>query len=180
MQKDDLNQILDRNIAWIENCDNKASIMLGALGVAVSMILAFDYATIILDVLKDKWSNATCSNIIFLILIALSLGALLYGGYKLIITLAPKTDYKKLGIDTSFQNNSVIFFSSIAKHSTYTKFLDTLKETDDNVYLNNISSQIYTCAKICDMKFKSYKQGLYFSVAGLLSFISLIALEYLL
>lgn len=180
LQKDDLNQILDRNIAWIENCDNKASMMLGAMGVAVSMIFALDYATIILNVLKEKCGNASFSNIIFLIFIALSLCALLYGGYKLIKTLAPKIDYENLGTDENISEKSVIFFSSIAKHSTYTKFLDKLNKTDDNDYLNDISSQIYLCAKICDIKFKNYKQGLYFSVGGLLSFITLIALGYFL
>ena len=37
LNKEDLNQILDRNVAWIENCDSKASIMLGMLGVTESM-----------------------------------------------------------------------------------------------------------------------------------------------
>lgn len=178
MKKDDLNQILDRNITWIENCDNKASIMLGALGVAVSVMFALDYVTIILNVIQDKWSNASFGNIAFLILVALSLCAFVYGAYKLIKTLTPKMDIEKLGSDEKMCSNSIIFFSTIATHPNYTKFLDRLKATNDDNYLNDISSQIYICAKICDLKFKDYKKGLYFSLGGLLGFIILITLGY--
>lgn len=178
MHKDDLNQILDRNIAWIENCDSKASIMLGALGVAVSVIFALDYATIILNVIQEKCSNISCFNIVFLILVALSLCALFYGGYKLIETLTPKIDMVNLGAGENMSSNSIIFFSSIATHSSYTKYLDKLKEVSEPDYINDISSQVYICAKICDLKFRNYKSGLYFSVGGLLSFITLITLGY--
>lgn len=178
LEKDDLNQILDRNVAWIENCDNKASIMLGALGVAVSVFFALDYATIILNVIQGKWSNASFGNVIFLILVTLSLCAFMYGGYKLIKTLTPKIDMENLGSDEKVCTNSNIFFSTIAAHSNYTKFLERLIETNGNDYLNDISSQIYICAKICDLKFKDYKKGLYFSLGGLLTFISLITFGY--
>lgn len=178
LEKDDLNQILDRNVAWIENCDSKASIMLGILGVVLSIIFALDYASIILNVLQKKCSNASFGNITFLILVTLSLCAFLYGGYKLIKTLTPKIDMKNLGADAKMCSNSSIFFSTIAMHSNYTKFLDRLKETDEDNYLNDISSQIYICAKICDLKFKDYNKGLHFSVGGLLSFIILISLGY--
>ncbi|SHM92612.1 hypothetical protein SAMN02746066_03926 [Anaerosporobacter mobilis DSM 15930] len=178
LDKDDLNQILDRNIAWIENCDNKASIMLGAFGVALSVIFALDYATIILNVIQEKWSNPSFGNIAFLILVTLSLCAFLYGGYKLIKTLTPKIDMRNLGADEKMCSNSIIYFSTIAIHSNYTKFLDRLKETNDDNYLNDISSQIYICAKICDLKFKDYKKGLHFSISGLLAFMLLITCGY--
>lgn len=178
LNKDELNQILDRNVAWIENCDNKASIMLGALGVAVSMIFALDYATVVLNVLQDKWSNVSLGNIVFLILVTSSLCVFLYGGYKLIKTLTPKIDMENLGSDKKMCSNSNIFFSTIATHSNYTNFLDRLNETNADDYLNDISSQIYICAKICDLKFKDYKKGLYFSLGGLLTFISLITFGY--
>lgn len=178
LDKDDLNRILDRNIAWIENCDSKASIMLGAFGVALSVIFALDYATIILNVIQEKWSNLSFGNIAFLILVIFSLCEFLYGGYKLIKTLTPKIDMRILGADEKMCSNSIIFFSTIAKHSNYTKFLDSLKENDDDNYLNDISSQIYICAKICDLKFKDYKKGLYFSISGLLVFMLLITCGY--
>ena len=52
LNKDDLNQILDRNIAWIENCDSKASIMLGTLGVTSSIVFAVDYSKFIISSIK--------------------------------------------------------------------------------------------------------------------------------
>ena len=178
LEKDDLNQILDRNVAWIENCDSKASIMLGALGVAVSVMFAVDYATIILNVIQEKWLNISFGNAVFLLLAILSLMTLLYGGYKLIKTLTPKVDMENLGADEKICSNSIIHFSAISIHPNYTKFLDVLKESNDADYLNDISSQIYICAKICDLKFKNYKSGLYFSIGGLLSFIIIITIGY--
>ena len=50
LNKEDLNQILDRNVAWIENCDSKASIMLGMLGVTISIVFAFDYAAAVKEI----------------------------------------------------------------------------------------------------------------------------------
>lgn len=178
MQKDDLNQILDRNIAWIENCDNKASIMLGALGVAVSMIFALDYATVILNVIKDKCANLSFGSVFYMIIVFLSFAAFMYGAYSLVKALTPKIDMTVLGADEKMCKNSIIFFSSIAAHSNYSKFLEKLGDTNDNEYLNDISSQVYLCAKICDLKFKNYKKGLYCSMGGLLIFIVLITLGY--
>lgn len=176
--KDDLNQILDRNIAWIENCDSKASIILGTLGIAVSILFAFDYAKIITDVVDEKFSNICLYNIVFLILLAGSLCAFSYGGYKLVKTLTPKIDSKNLGTDEKICVNSIIFFSNIASHSNYTAFLDRLNETTEDDYLNDLLSQIYICSKICNMKFQNYRRGLYFSLCGLSGFILIITLGY--
>lgn len=51
------NQILDRNIAWIENCDTKASIILGGIGVIFGILLASDYVKKIIEVLKNMTDN---------------------------------------------------------------------------------------------------------------------------
>lgn len=40
---DELKEILDRNTAWIENCDSKTSIILGSFGVIAGIFLATDY-----------------------------------------------------------------------------------------------------------------------------------------
>lgn len=127
LNKDDLNQILDRNIAWIENCDSKASIMLGTLGVTISIVFAFDYAKVIIEMIKDKCLNASFGNIVFLILLFAAVCSIMYGGYKLIKSLIPQIDMKKLGNDEMLCNYSNIFFSSIATHNNYTQFLNALK-----------------------------------------------------
>ena len=178
LNKEDLNQILDRNVAWIENCDSKASIMLGMLGVTISIVFAFDYAKVIISTIKEKCLNTSFWNIVFLILLLLTVCSILYGGYKLIKSLVPQIDMKKLGNDEMLCHNWIIFFSSIATYNNYTKFLNSLKKTSDEDYLNDISSQIFLCAKICDLKFRNYKSGLYFSIGGLLGFAILMTLGY--
>ena len=177
MNKDDLNQILDRNIAWIENCDNKSSIALGYLGIAVGLIFALDYATIFLNVIQEKFSNMNLCNFIFLCSILISVVVFAYGGYKLILSLTPKIDAKVYNED-DICNDSLIFFSSISRNRNYKSYCEKLDKIDDDDYLNDIKSQIYICSKICDTKFKSYKLGLILSLIGLLSFLILISYGY--
>lgn len=43
--QEELTSILDRNTAWIENCDSKTSIILSGFGVIVGILLATDYAS---------------------------------------------------------------------------------------------------------------------------------------
>ena len=50
--KDDLNQVLDRSIAWIENCDTKTSIILGGIGVVFGIVLASDYVNRIIEIFQ--------------------------------------------------------------------------------------------------------------------------------
>lgn len=180
LNKEDLNQILDRNIAWIENCDSKASIMLGMMGVTISIVVAFDYAKVIINTIKEKCLSVSFWKVVFLILLLLTVCSILYGGYKLIRSLVPQLDMKKFGDNEMLCNNSIIFFSSIAAHDNYAKFLNSLKKTNDEDYLNDISSQIFLCAKICDLKFRNYKRGLYFSMGGLSGFAFLMIIGYFL
>ena len=42
---EELKEILDRNTAWIENCDSKTSIILGSFGVIAGIFLATDYVS---------------------------------------------------------------------------------------------------------------------------------------
>ena len=42
---EELKEILDRNTAWIENCDSKTSIILGSFGVIAGILLATDYVS---------------------------------------------------------------------------------------------------------------------------------------
>ncbi|QSX04785.1 hypothetical protein JYG23_08700 [Sedimentibacter sp. zth1] len=116
----------------------------------------------------------------FLLLIAISVGASLYGGYNLVRTLIPKTNMKELDNSQKICSESIICFSSIATNSSYDKYLEKINNTSEDDYINDILSQIYICAKICDLKFKTYKRGLYFSLGGLVTFVLLITIDYFL
>jgi hypothetical protein len=180
LHKDDLNQILDRNIAWIENCDNKASIALGTIGVIVGLVFAFDYSSVFIQLIKGKIGTGNCGNYLFLFALAAALCAFIYGGYNLIKTLIPKTNAAKYQATDGFCLGSLIFFSSIASHEKYKDFAEKLKQLSEADYLNDISSQIYICAKICDEKFKSYKRGVCFSASGLVAICLLMFIAYIL
>ena len=52
---DKLLSILERNTTWIENCDNKASIALGIIGVIFSVFLTTDYMGICYNITKETF-----------------------------------------------------------------------------------------------------------------------------
>lgn len=175
-----MNQILDRNVAWIENCDNKASVILGTLGVALGLLFSQDFVYDIIKEIVKKSNNGTFWAILILIAMAASFCAMLWGVWCLIKTLTPKLDYRELEQDAIISKKSVIFFSNIASHSNFTSFYEELGEINEEDYLKDLSSQIYICAKICDQKFKNYKEGLYYSALGFVFFILIPLLNYFL
>lgn len=54
---EELKEILDRNTAWIENCDSKTSIILGSFGVIAGIFLATDYVSKFKGILCHMTSN---------------------------------------------------------------------------------------------------------------------------
>lgn len=170
IKKDDLNQILDRTIGWIENCDTKASIVLGGLGIAISILFTFDYTEKILEILNRIFEAISFCNVLYLSFFFASLGILIYGGYCLFCVLIARTntkDFSARGITT----DSAIFFGSIASNATYQMYKDKLEAINDVNFEDDISSQIYICSLICQEKFKNYKKGLICSVGGFAMFI---------
>ena len=51
--------ILERNTTWIENCDNKASIVLGIVGVIFSVFLTTDYMGICYNIIRETFDAKT-------------------------------------------------------------------------------------------------------------------------
>ena len=87
--------------------------MLGMLGVTISIVFAFDYAKVIISTIKEKCLNTSFWNIVFLILLLLTVCSILYGGYKLIKSLVPQIDMKKLGNDEMlYINQEVLQYGS--------------------------------------------------------------------
>jgi len=165
LNKEDLTQTLDRTISWIENCDNKASIILGIVGVVLSILLSMEYVELIGALIVDISVCATFGNILLLTLIIIAFIVCFAGIVFLIKSLTAKIkieEFSKRGIFA----DSRIFFSTIAKNNTFADFDEKLSETDGDVLIKDLKSQIYICSIICDRKFKNYNRGLRFSILG--------------
>lgn len=152
---------LDRINMWIGNCDQKASFLLAFLGVAATIFVTSDFVSKLKHLLVDPfiayWSNNVGSFSFSRLVIALCLVVVLVCIFialiNLLFCLMAKTDYSKFK-QTGMKDKSRLFFGHISS-MTYSEFI---QEDDDQ--LNDLSSQAYTNACICDSKFKYYNKGL--------------------
>lgn len=162
---EDLPSILDRIIVWTDNCDSKTSIILGGLGVIAGIFLASDYVSKIIEIIRFMTSDINVWSVIYLVLFHGSIAVLLAGCFFLIRVLISVTDTKSYK-DRGVKEESLVFFSSIAKNKTLSEYKKKVQKTDNAQFEEDIISQIYVCSIICDAKFRNYKTGLLLSLLG--------------
>lgn len=165
ISKEDLLQTLDRTITWIENCDTKASIIFGGIGVIFGILLATDYVKKIVEIFKHMMANIGFWAGLHICICTLSIGAIVIGTSFLLRVLIAKADTRGLE-SKGVINNSLIFFSSIAKNKSFESYKSKMTCCDEMDYCDDIISQIYICSLICDKKFRNYKWGLILSISG--------------
>ena len=159
--KGDLKENLDRVNMWIGNCDQKASIVLALIGVAMTVLCTSDFAyyvrhTLIIPI-KKGWPNICAAwdgwqlamAILLISVIVLSICSL----YQLLFSLRAKTDYDKFKQDGMTQN-SMYHYECVAKR----KYSEFCKE--DVEIMNDLRSQVYINSCICTSKFEHYKKGI--------------------
>ena len=173
-KKEDLNQVLDRVTAWIENCDNKASIILGCLGVIVGILFGTDYISKFLKILAYMTDEISFGKAIFLILFVIATLSFIAGAALLVMVLLAKTTTKDFD-NKGIKKDSILFFSNISSNKKLTDYRRKLANCSDNDYCDDIASQIYVCSLICTKKFARYKAGLISTVISLL-FIGILAI----
>ena len=169
IKHEELSEILERTNGWIENCDSKSSIILSGMGVAAGIFLATDYISKFIDIIQFMYENMNIWTVLYLIFGSLSICLLLYGAFLLIEVLFSRINTAEFE-DRGVKTDSIIFFSSIAKNKTLSKYRGKLKKCSAEQLDNDIISQIYVCSLICDKKFSLYKKGLICSLAGFIIF----------
>ena len=170
LAKEDLSEILNRVNHWIENCDAKASIILGGIGAFAGILLATDNVSRFVSFLGRLWNNYSLLNVAYLLCILLSLVVLAVGIFLLIEVLFARVDpeeFKNRGV----RGDSLIFFSSIAQNCTLSQYRGKLQNCSPEQMKEDFISQIYICSLICDKKFALYKKGFICSIIGLCSLI---------
>lgn len=164
-EREELSDILARNIAWIENCDSKTSIMLGGIGVIVGLLLTTDYVSKFAGILKHMLQYASFGSILYLLLGLFSICTILMGIGDFIKVLIAKINPKGYAVRGA-KTDSLIHFASIAKHNSFSEYKTALFECNDDTLLEDMASQIYICSIICTEKFRLYRKGLLLSVSG--------------
>jgi len=167
---DELKEILDRNTAWIENCDSKTSIILGSFGVIAGIFLATDYVSKFKSILCHMASHVSFWTVVFIIFCILSI--------SLILVLFARVNPDKF-CNRGIKSDSLIFFSSIAKHKSLSSYKRDLEKCGTTQMDEDLISQIYICSIICNKKFKYYKLGLFLASIGSILFAVLILIGLL-
>lgn len=170
IENEDLNQILDRINGWIGNCDSKVSIILSGFGVFAGILLATDYVSKFISIIRFMCKTISIWTILYLVVSFLSLVLLMYGIGTLVFALFAKVnakEYECKGVKT----DSLIFFSSIANNNTLSKYKEKLKNSSHQDIYDDLASQIFVCSLICDKKFALYNKGVRVAVIGFSLFI---------
>lgn len=166
---EELNQRLDRVDGWINNCDQKAGILLAFCGAFVAVLLTSDVIGkgyyYLVEPFYSFWLDGVDATFSLkrTTLFCGLLPTIYYGWnmvYNLLLVLKPKTKIKEFNDNSSpITNNSKLHFQSIAKKS-YREFQTESKLQSESAYLDDLCTQIYCNSRICDDKFENYKKGL--------------------
>ena len=163
-------QTLERNLGFISNCDNKASIILTAVGVLLTIILTSEGLASIKDILKKSLSQITFLNFIYMFMFFSSVIILLSGILFLISVLIARSGIS----ETKGSKNSLIFFGGINSFNKIANYEKAIKKMDKKDLLDDLISQIYINSKIATKKYRRYNLGLKFTVIGFFLFIGVI------
>lgn len=161
-------QILERNIGFITNCDNKTSIVLTAIGVLLTIILTNDGLIKIFQIINACILHKHFCDLLFLLVFLGSIAIMAFGMYKLGSVLIAKTSEQANGIT---EMNSKIFFSGIKKHSDYQNYRSKFYLMNEIDLLDELIAQIYINADIASTKYSKYNSGFKFTVIGFVIFI---------
>lgn len=168
--KDHAESTLDRIIGWINNCDQKASILLAVIGVFLTFFTTSDYAKFIKHHLWDTLIEYGTSNngilhtgrLISTILLICSFFFLCSTLYYLLNTIVPRTrkenDKKQKGKQNKIREieiTSKTFYKDIAKCNSFADF----QKLESN-YEKDIENQIWQNARICSKKFDNFENAI--------------------
>lgn len=170
--REELTDILDRNTAWIENCDSKTSIILAGFGVIVGILLATDYASKFVNIFRYMINNVSFWSVVYLIFCVFAIVLILVGCVCWLTVLFARVNLDDFS-DRGIRSDSLVFFSSIAKYKTLSLYKQNLEKCEATQINDDLISQIYICSIICDKKFKYYKRGLFLASIGSLLFVTL-------
>lgn len=169
-------QTLERNLGFISNCDNKASIILTAAGVLLTIVLTNEGLTSIKDILKKCLCQFNIGNCVYVFVLFSSIILLIIGILLLISVLIARSGVGETK-DIN-QKKSLIFFRDISVISSVSGYRKEFKKMNDKDLLDDLISQIYINSKIATKKYRRYNLGLKCIVIGFFLFIIVILLGH--
>lgn len=161
-------QTLERNIGFVTNCDNKASIMLTAIGVLLTIFLTNDGLKEIYDIIESCINATTVCSVLYLICFVVSVFIMAVGIFNLGSVLVAKTSEKADGLEGV---DSRIFFYGIRKNRDFNSYRSKFYSMEQKELLDELIAQIYINADIATQKYEKYNLGLKRTFIGFVIFI---------
>jgi len=163
---DDLQYTLDVVNSWVNNCDQKAGILLTVFGVAITVLVTSDFLkelrTYIFVPFVEYWNNSesqlefSLGRFAVFCLLVIAMGILITSCLYLFKAITASTDYERMRqANSQMVPKSYLFFGSIS-NMTYDEF-----RGDRVDFKEDLKSQIYTNSKIAVAKFRNYNKGLF-------------------
>lgn len=151
--------------SWLNNCDQKAGILLTVVGVAITVILTSDFMKylrcyIVIPFIQfcsgDYDSSFSLSRftvfVFFIIAVALLATSCIY----LFRVIGADTDYEKIRKENpSLAETSYVFYKTISQMK-YDDFKKGGVEFEED-----LKTQIFVNSRIATTKFKNYNEGLF-------------------
>lgn len=157
---------LERINSWINNCDMKTATVLSFIGIILTIILTNNGIVAIINNIEKMH----CSNkFIYILLLTfgfISIAMLVYGFFKLICVIWASVNIKKYR-QQELTTDSLIFFGSIAKKSSFKEYKNMYYQITNIEKLNDLLSQVYINSCIAEQKYSNYNKGLTFSIIGI-------------
>lgn len=164
-------QILDRNIGFVTNCDNKTSIVLATFGVLLAIILTNEGLNEIFNIVKACIATKTFCSLLYLLCFAGAIFYMVLGMFNIGSVLVAKTSEEAIGRK---DENSRIFFAGIRKNGDYNTYHQKFCAMSKEDLLNDLIEQIYINADIASIKYATYNRGLRRTIVGFLFFVVLL------
>jgi len=164
-QLDDLYSTLERVSLWIGNCDTKASITIGTVGIFFSILLSVDYTSKFKLIIEHMINNIGFWPVVYLLITLFTIVLIVMGSFFLFRVLVPSIE-TSLYKESEIKQESLGFFSTIAKINKYSDFKRKIANESVDGLRNDLITQIYICSKICNKKYESYQKGLFLTLFG--------------
>ncbi len=162
--KEDLYKNLDIINQWINNSDSKASIMLGLVGILLTIVFtngSLTYYT--MKIIKEVFLNINFSDILYLLFFLSSVVFCVYGLYALIKVLIPTLKMK------TNKTKSYMYFGSIAQYSSLEEYKEDLLEINEESFIDDLLNQVYQNSIICHLKYINFTKGIKCFIGGFIS-----------
>lgn len=163
--KEELQYTLDTVNSWVNNCDQKAGILLTVVGVAVTVIMTSDFVKYLRQYIFAPFVDYcqgnnqllfSCGRFVVFVLLSVVCAMLITTFYYLLKAISANIDYKKMYDDNpGLERTSYIFYGTISGM----KF-DDFKQRGIK-FEDDLKSQIYVNSRIATAKFVNYNEGMF-------------------